>query len=105
MKVDNNLFYSNNLDIYGDEDLPFVPLVPQAVGTGIMWPGHNEGEFSNNKVFDNWQYGTFLICIPDAIAGEAEGNVDRRKPLSGVVVPGLPSVASTSCDNRVPSTT
>ena len=77
MKVDNNLFYSNNLHIYG-EDSPIVPLVPQAVGTGIMWPGMNDGEFSNNQVFDNWQYGTLLIGIPDAIAGEAEGNVDPQ---------------------------
>ena len=100
MKVDNNMFYSNNLDIYGDEDLPFVPLVPQAVGTGIMWPGHNKGDFSNNKVFDNWQYGTFLISIPDAIAGEAEGNVDPENHCPAIVVPGLPSVASTSCNNQ-----
>ncbi|MDQ2676088.1 MAG: right-handed parallel beta-helix repeat-containing protein [Actinomycetota bacterium] len=77
MKVDNNLFYSNNFNVYAD-DSPVVPLVPQAVGTGIMWPGMNDGEFSNNKVFDNWQHGTFLIGIPDAIAGEAEGNVDSN---------------------------
>ena len=75
MKVDNNLFYSNNLNVYGD-DSPVVPLVPQAVGTGIMWPGMNDGEFSDNYVFDNWQQGTFLIGVPDAIAGTVEGNVD-----------------------------
>ncbi len=102
MKVDHNMFYSNNLDIYGDEDIPFVPLVPQAVGTGIMWPGHNNGDFSNNTVFDNWQYGTFLIAIPDVVAGEAEGNVDPETHclFADQVVPGSPSGASTSCDNR-----
>ena len=93
MKVDNNLFYSNNFHIYGD-DSPIVPLVPQAVGTGIMWPGMNDGEFSNNQVFDNWQYGTFLIGIPDAIAGEAEGNVDSQTHCTmGVAY-------STSCANE-----
>ena len=73
-----------------------MPLVPQAVGTGIMWPGMNNGEFSNNYVFDNWQHGTFLIGIPDAIAGTAEGNVDPDNhcgaPASGIY--------STSCANE-----
>ena len=95
MKVDHNMFYSNNLNVYGD-DSPVVPLVPQAVGTGIMWPGMNDGEFSDNYVFDNWQHGTFLIGIPDAIAGTAEGNVDIQNhcdaPASGIY--------STSCSNE-----
>jgi hypothetical protein len=93
MKVDHNLFYSNNFHVYG-EDSPVVPLVPQAVGTGIMWPGMNDGEFSNNRVFDNWQHGTLLIGIPDAIAGDAEGNLDPQDhcPAS--------SAYSTSCANR-----
>ena len=97
MKVDHNMFYSNNLNVYGD-DSPVVPLVPQAVGTGIMWPGMNDGEFSDNHVFDNWQHGTFLIGIPDAIAGTAEGNVDsqnhcdapRLGPLLDVVLERVP---------------
>ena len=80
MKVDNNLFYSNNLNVYGP-DSPVVPLVPQAVGTGIMWPGMNDSEFSDNYVFDNWQHGTFLIGIPDAIAGDGRGQRGPGKPL------------------------
>ncbi len=100
MKIDHNKFYSNNLDVYGG-DVPFVPLVPQAVGTGIMWPGMNDGDFSNNMVFDNWQYGTLLVAIPDAVAGSAEGNVDSQIHCPSTPVPGVPGgVSSTSCDNR-----
>ena len=44
MKIDNNWFYANNLDIYAT-DPPFEPLVPQPVGTGFIWPGKNNGRF------------------------------------------------------------
>ncbi len=33
MKIDNNYFYANNLDVYRDEN-PFYARVPQAVGSG-----------------------------------------------------------------------
>lgn len=92
-KVDHNWFYSNNLDVYR-EDNPFEPLVPQSIGTGIMWPGMNDGEFSNNRVFDNWQQGTLLVSIPDAVAGEAEGNVDPGIQCDSA------DTSSTSCDNE-----
>ncbi|MDQ3759124.1 MAG: right-handed parallel beta-helix repeat-containing protein [Actinomycetota bacterium] len=92
-KVDHNWFYSNNLDIYR-EDAPFVPLVPQAVGTGIMWPGMNNGRFTHNRVFDNWRHGTLLVAIPDEVAGEADGNVDKQ-----IHCPE-DALASTSCDNK-----
>ena len=93
MKVDHNWFYSNNLDVYR-EDNPFEALVPQAIGTGIMWPGMNDGAFTDNWVFDNWQHGTLLVAIPDAVAGEAEGNVD------GGIHCDTNDTTSTSCDNR-----
>jgi hypothetical protein len=92
-KVDRNWFYSNNLNVYGG-DVPFAPLVPQAVGTGIMWPGMNNGRFQNNRVFDNWRHGTLLLGIPDAVAGEAEGNLDSQDHCPSA------SPYSTSCDNQ-----
>ena len=46
-------------------------------------------------MFDNWQHGTLLVAIPDAVAGEAEGNVDAT---STATTDG-PST-STSCDNQ-----
>ena len=96
-RVDHNLFYSNNLDIYGVDNPPVVPLVPQAIGTGIMWPGMNNGRFEDNKVFDNWRHGALLISIPDAVAGDAEGNVDEQ-----IHCPAAPPPASisTSCANQ-----
>ena len=94
MQIDNNYFYSNNLDIY-TEDPPFEPLVPQPVGTGFFWPGHNNGRFTDNWVFDNWGRGTFLISIPDALAGDPDGQVD-----SGIHCPSADSGVSTSCANR-----
>jgi hypothetical protein len=95
MKIDNNWFYANNLDIYRDEN-PFLARVPQAVGTGFMWPGHNNGVFEDNWVFDNWRQGTFLISIPDGIAGTPEGEVDPNVHCN---TSGDGQGISTSCDN------
>ncbi len=97
MKIDHNWFYANNLDVYRVEN-PFEALVPQPVGTGFFWPGHNNGRFEDNWVFDNWRQGTMLVSIPDAIAGEAEGAVDPAThcPTSNM---GSQSV-STSCANQ-----
>ena len=94
MKIDHNWFYANNLDVYRDEN-PFLARVPQAVGTGFMWPGHNDGRFEDNWVFDNWRQGTFLISIPDALAGDTEGEVDPTIHCS-TAGDGV----STSCDNQ-----
>ncbi|MGI9020354.1 MAG: hypothetical protein ACR2G3_06565 [Solirubrobacterales bacterium] len=101
MKVDHNWIYSNNLHIYGADFEPFEPLVPQAVGTGIMWPGMNNGVFSNNRVFDNWTQGTLLLAIPDVLAGDADGNIDNQIHCPNTPLPPPTSTyASTSCDNR-----
>ncbi len=95
-KVDHNWFYSNNLDVYRDDN-PFAPLVPQAVGTGIMWPGMNDGSFTRNRVFDNWRHGTLLVAIPDAVAGDADGNVDKQHHC--LDLPPDQEI-STSCGNQ-----
>ncbi len=94
MKIDKNWFYANNLDVYID-DPPFEALVPQPVGTGFFWPGHNNGRFEDNWVFDNWRQGAMLISIPDAIAGEAEGAIDPDTQCASDE-----SGVSTSCDNQ-----
>ena len=93
MKIDHNWFYANNLDIYR-EDPPFDPLVPQPVGTGFFWAGNNDGRFVENWTFDNWRQGTMLIAIPDALAGETEGEAD-----SEIHCPSAGGLA-TSCENR-----
>ena len=97
MKIDHNWFYANNLDVYR-EDNPFEALVPQPVGTGFWWAGNNDGNFSDNWVFDNWRQGTMLVAIPDAVAGTPEGEADAQTqcPTSGNG--GL--TYSTSCANE-----
>jgi Right handed beta helix region len=95
MKIDNNWFYANNLDVYRD-DPPFMALVPQPVGTGFFWAGNNDGTFEDNWVFDNWRQGTMLISVPDSVAGEIEGNVDSEFHCPDAVALGV----STSCFNR-----
>jgi hypothetical protein len=96
MKIDKNWFYANNLDIYTD-DPPFEPLVPQPVGSGIVWAGYNDGRFEDNWVFDNWRQGTMLISIPDTLAGDTEGNADSQIHCPTAAPP---NGASTSCDNH-----
>jgi hypothetical protein len=98
MKIDNNWFYANNLDVY-DEDMPFAALVPQPVGTGFLWAGNNDGRFKNNWVFDNWRQGTMLISVPDALAGEYEGAVDPQIHCP-TATGNVETSVSTSCDNR-----
>jgi hypothetical protein len=93
MKIDRNWFYSNNLDVYRD-DPPFEPLVPQPVGSGIVWAGYNDGIFEGNRVFDNWRQGTMLLAVPDALAGDADGNKDDAIHCE------LTAISSTSCDNQ-----
>ena len=94
MKIDHNWFYANNLDIYR-EDNPFDALVPQPVGTGFFWAGNNDGNFSNNWVFDNWRQGTMLVAVPDAVAGSPEGETDPQTQC-----PTSSSTYSTSCGNQ-----
>ncbi len=94
MLIDNNLIYSNNLDLYGVEPPPVEPLVPMPIGTGIVWPGMNGGVVRDNHIFDNWRHGAVLASVPDALAGEPEGNVD---PAVHCAVTG---VSTTSCGNR-----
>jgi hypothetical protein len=97
MKIDKNWFYANNLDVY-TEDPPFSPLVPQPVGSGIVWAGYNDGRFEDNWVFDNWRQGTMLISIPDTLAGDTEGNADSQIHCPTGAAP--PNSISTSCDNQ-----
>ena len=97
MKIDHNWFYANNLDVYR-EDSPFEALVPQPVGTGFWWAGNNNGDFSDNWVFDNWRQGTMLVAIPDAVAGTPEGQMDPQIHCPTSDDSGL--AYSTSCANE-----
>ena len=97
MEIDNNFIYSNNLNLY-TPDPPFEPFIPMPIGTGIVWPGMNDGEIHDNWIFDNWRHGTVLIAVPDAVAGEADGNLDPDIHCDATGPPA--GIASTSCDNH-----
>jgi hypothetical protein len=96
-KIDHNLIYSNNLDLYVDNP-PVEPLVPVPLGTGIIYPGMNDARVNHNYIFDNWRFGTMLLAVPDALTsgGGAEGNVNP-----GISCPGAPGNGiSTSCGDQ-----
>ncbi len=93
MQIDHNWIYSNNLNLYRPNP-PFDPYVPMPIGTGIVWPGMNGGQVFGNWIFDNWRHGAVLLAVPDAVAGDPEGNVDSE-------IHCLVSLAaSTSCGNE-----
>ncbi len=96
MQIDNNYIYSNNLNLY-IEDPPVKPLVPMPIGTAIVWPGMNDGRVHDNWIFDNWRHGALLASVPDAVAGDPDGNVDSAFHCEAAL-PDL--TGSTSCDNR-----
>ncbi|WP_205695468.1 right-handed parallel beta-helix repeat-containing protein [Conexibacter sp. SYSU D00693] len=94
MLIDKNYIYSNNLDLYGVEPPSIEPLVPMPIGSGIVWPGMNNGIVRDNFIFDNWRHGTVLNAVPDLVAGTPEGNVDAKVHCQITVI------ATTSCGNR-----
>ena len=101
MQVDRNWFYSNNLDIYR-EDPPFEPLIPEPIGTGMIYFGYNDATVTKNWFFDNWRRGTMLQAAPDAMIeafrGSPEGNLDEQ--IHCPAPDEEATVSTTSCDNR-----
>src|SRR3712207_5525457 len=99
MQADHNCFYSNTLDVYR-EDPPFEPLIPEPIGTGMIYLGYNDATIKDNWFFDNWRQGTMLQAAPDALIealrGSPEGNLDKEIhcPDSGE------AVSTTSCASR-----
>ena len=100
MQIDRNWFYSNNLDIYR-KDPPFEPLIPEPIGTGMIYFGYNDATVTQNWFFDNWRRGTMLQAAPDALIkalrGSPEGNLDKQ--IHCPTGEGA-TLATTSCDNR-----
>jgi hypothetical protein len=93
MEIDHNYIYSNNLNLY-TEDPPFEPLVGVPIGSGLIWAGENQGQYHDNWVFDNWRQGAMLLAVPDALAGDPEGNVDPD------IACATAGISSTSCANE-----
>jgi hypothetical protein len=73
MLVENNLFYSNNFNVY-EEDSSVDPAFPFPVGTGLWIAGGNHHQVRDNYFWDNWRRGTMLFSVPDQlICGPAAG--------------------------------
>ncbi len=96
-QIDNNLIYSNNLDLYR-EDAPIDILVSVPIGAGIVYAGMNDARVHDNWIFDNWRMGAFLIAVPDTLVsgGGAEGEI-----TPGISCPNATqNLLSTSCNNQ-----
>lgn len=92
VQIDNNLIYSNNLDLF-EENAPVEPAVGVLpVGTGVFWAGHNNGTVRDNYIFDNWRWGAMLLAVPDALV-DPEGQVN---PGASCTNPQM----TTSCGNQ-----
>jgi hypothetical protein len=73
MLVEDNLFYSNNFNVY-EEDSSVDPAFPFPVGTGLWIAGGNHHEVRDNYFYDNWRRGTMLFAVPDQlVCGEGAG--------------------------------
>ncbi len=73
MLVEDNLFYSNNFNVY-EEDSTVNPAFPFPVGTGLWIAGGNKHKVRNNHFYDNWRRGTMLFSVPDQlVCGEGAG--------------------------------
>ena len=97
-EIDNNLIYSNNLDLYRP-DAPVKPLVPVPIGTGIIYPGMNDARVHDNWFFDNWREGAMLFAVPGLPhqrAGAPRATSSRASPARGAPTTASPRRAATA---------
>ncbi len=82
----NNNIYSNNSNYYkkyvdtgicakpmaerGYINGTVCPVVPTPVGTGTLIAGGNFNITSNNRIYDNWRYGTMQFWVPAPLRDE-----------------------------------
>ena len=93
--IDNNLIYSNNLDLYSVEPPPVEPLVPMPIGTGIVWPGMNGGGDAQQLDLRQLAPRHRAGVRPRRARREARG---QRRP--GGPLRGDRDLRRTSCGNR-----
>jgi hypothetical protein len=84
VKWENNRIYSNNLNLYSDERDSYCKNTPPEkrdpktvcpsfgfpMGIGIGIAGGNDNIIRNNRIWDNWRYGTYQFWVPSALRGE-----------------------------------
>jgi len=64
---EDNEIYSNNFDTYS-RDAWVRSSVPAPIGAGILFAGGNDNIVRNNRIYDNWKWGTGLIGVPDILS-------------------------------------
>ena len=83
-KWENNEIYSNNKDLFNaemdaycqrpveqrDDRDKVCPTFQVPVGTGILIAGGNGNIVRNNRIWDNWRWGTALHWVPATLRGE-----------------------------------
>jgi hypothetical protein len=118
-KWTNNLFYSNNNNLFTEERDDYCqntppaerdpkkvcPSFPLPVGTGILIAGGNANIIDSNYIFDNWRNGTMLFWVPAAVRGEDDsakshdtsGNNRHSRNCMGVRPSNLNNVDFSAC--------
>jgi len=85
-KWTNNLFYSNNFDVYNAERDAYCQNTPPTardpkkvcptfqapLGTGMLIAGGDGNIIANNYFWDNWRYGTMLHWVPATLRNESD---------------------------------
>lgn len=88
-RFESNWIYSNNENYFdnwlpggpchkplperGIENGTVCPVIPLAVGTGIVIAGGNANRIVGNHIWDNWRYGVQLFGVPAFFRGEDGG--------------------------------
>ena len=83
-KWENNEIYSNNYDLFNDEQDAYCkntpwpkrkpnrvcPTFQNPVGTGILIAGGNANIARHNRIYDNWRQGVALFFVPAELRGD-----------------------------------
>jgi hypothetical protein len=94
-KWTNNLFYSNNYDLFNAERDAYCqntapaardpkkvcPTFQAPIGTGLLIAGGNGNVIQGNYFWDNWRRGTMLHWVPATLRGEEDNT--RNYDTSG----------------------
>ncbi len=92
-KWENNEIYSNNKVLFdkahddyckkpaGERNPRYVCSTFQnPVGTGALIAGGNGNIIRNNRIWNNWRYGTMLIHVPTALRGDDPTGQSQNDP-------------------------
>ncbi len=105
-RFENNLIYSNNLNVFNDERDQYCRSTPPEkrdrrivcpsfqvpVGTGILIAGGNGNRVRENRIYDNWRNGLRLLYVPALARGEDDATKQRDTSHRNRIVDNLMGV-------------